>query len=329
MYQKNLSDIQIKLLKEKIKYNKKFTISGLKLIIKNLDSYEEYVNVYPIVQMVTRTNIYHSKEYIENMLTNPLYYPFIILLDSTENGVGLTEDRVGSSDDRVGSGENRVDSTDNGVDLTEDGLSSKETGVNLKENRLGSSESGLSSKEAGFYSNSVNSSDLTENRLNSTTYSLNSKENSLNSTENSLDSRESGLSSKETGFDSTSDNSLDSTSNSLDSTTNSLDLKETGLNSTDKELTLGTGFMTVGYFEIYLMPHLGRLFDSRLERVIVHPEYRKKGIFTYMLTFVIDFCKSTLMCNRIDLTSNNPIAERGYKTFQFEHINTNLYRKYL
>ncbi|XP_953593.1 uncharacterized protein TA09565 [Theileria annulata] len=315
MYQKNLSDIQIKLLKKKIKYNKKFTISGLKLIIKNLDSYEEYVNVYPIVQMVTRTNIYHSKEYIENMLTNPLYYPFIILLDSTENGVGLT-------DGRVGSGENGVDSTDNGVDSTEDGLSSKETGVDLKENRLGSSESGLSSREAGFYSNSVNSSDLTENRLNSTTYSLNLKENSLNLKENSLNSTESGLSSKETGFDSASVNPLDPSDISLNSTTNSLDLKE-------KELTLGSGIVTVGYFEIYLMPHLGRLFDSRLERVIVHPEYRKKGIFTYMLTFVIDFCKSTLMCNRIDLTSNNPIAERGYKTFQFEHINTNLYRKYL
>ncbi|UVC54192.1 hypothetical protein MACJ_003527 [Theileria orientalis] len=172
---KYLSDIQLDLLKNKVNLKREVTISELNLELKIMDSYEEYLEVRPITELVSRSNMYHSGDYIASMLSNPLYYPFI--------------------------------------------------------------------------------------------------------------------------------------------------LKSASKNNEKPKI--------VAYFEIYILPHLGRMFDSRLERVIVIPEYRKLGIFNYMITFAIDFCKSTLKCNRIDLIAENPIAMRIYERFEFEKVDTTLYRKYL
>nr|PVC52440.1 hypothetical protein MACL_00000776 [Theileria orientalis] len=172
---KYLSDVQLDFLKNKVNLKKELTVSEINLELKNMDSYEEYLEVRPITELVSRSNMYHSEDYIASMISNPLYYPFVVKF-------------VPKNDQKP---------------------------------------------------------------------------------------------------------------------------------------------KIVAYFEIYILPHLGRMFDSRLERVIVTPEYRNLGIFNYLITFAIDFCKSTLKCNRIDLICENPVAMRVYERFEFEKVDTTLYRKYL
>ncbi|KAK2197738.1 bifunctional GNAT domain/Acyl-CoA N-acyltransferase [Babesia duncani] len=76
----------------------------------------------------------------------------------------------------------------------------------------------------------------------------------------------------------------------------------------------------VGFFEIYMLPHMGRFPDSRLERFVVSPDYHNRGIGQGMLELAIKFCKSHLGCNRIDLIAKNSIAIHIYKKFGFSEI---------
>ncbi|CCF76013.1 hypothetical protein BmR1_04g09185 [Babesia microti strain RI] len=86
------------------------------------------------------------------------------------------------------------------------------------------------------------------------------------------------------------------------------------------------GECIIGYFEIYLMPHLGRAFDGRIERMIVHPQYRNIGVCQKMMASAIELCKNNLMCNRIDLYAENEIAKYIYTKFGFSQVHTNVYR---
>ncbi|ORM39581.1 Diamine acetyltransferase [Babesia sp. Xinjiang] len=177
------------LFDKKVVICEEFELDGLNLVFKCLDSYEEYLEVLPLVKKLSRCSLEHHRAYVDSMLRMPLYYPFVVrVLDS----VGC--DDVTSSSSSV---------------------------------------------------RSVNSD----------------------------------------------------------------------------------GSSIIGYIEVYAMPHLGRLFDCRFERVIVDPAYRNRGVCHKMLSIAIEFCTSVLRCNRIDLTSDNPLAIHIYEKFGFEHVNVNTYRK--
>ncbi|EKX74251.1 hypothetical protein BEWA_042920 [Theileria equi strain WA] len=179
---------QISLFSLKAEHTHEFTTSGIPILLKKLETYEEYLEVRPILEGVSRCYTVHPREYVEKMLSTPLFYPFIIQLNTKSN-----------------------DTFDSSLNGTNDQKHKK----------------------------------------------------------------------------------------------------------------------IVAYFEIHVIPHLGRLFDSRLERVIVDPEYRNLGIFSELLNFTVRFCTSVLKCNRIDLTSENPIAIRMYEKIGFEKVDSNVYRKYL
>ncbi|EDO07484.1 Acetyltransferase (GNAT) family protein [Babesia bovis T2Bo] len=175
-----------------------FELDGLCLKFKQLESYDEYLEVRPLVEQLSRCSIIHYREYVERMLRYPSYYPFVLCLSGSASNV---EPR-----NPVG------DNTD----------------------------------------------------ANTSTAECNS--------------------------------------------------------------SLGRN-MIIGYLEIYVMPHLGRSFDCRLERVVIHPSYRNRGICQRMLNSAIEFCTSVLRCNRIDLISDNPVAVHIYKKFGFDHVMVNTYRK--
>lgn len=83
----------------------------------------------------------------------------------------------------------------------------------------------------------------------------------------------------------------------------------------------------VGFAEIYRLPHLGRSFDARLERVITTESFRGQGLATRMCECLIDLAKTKLNCNRIDLTVEKADARHIYETkLQFKHVNTTLLR---
>lgn len=179
---------QISLFTAKAEPKYEFITNGLRILLKRLETYEEYLEVRPILEGVSRCYVTHPREYVEAMISTPLFYPFILQLNA------------------------EPDST----------------------------------------------CDNSQNNVNGSKYEK-----------------------------------------------------------------------IVAYFEIHVIPHLGRLFDSRLERVIVAPEYRNLGIFSELLDFSVKFCKYILNCNRIDLTSENPVAIRMYEKVGFEKVDSNIYRKYL
>eukprot|EP00915_Cephaloidophora_sp_WS-2016_P005692 GHVH01007543.1.p1 GENE.GHVH01007543.1~~GHVH01007543.1.p1 ORF type:complete len:158 (+),score=19.16 GHVH01007543.1:127-600(+) len=82
----------------------------------------------------------------------------------------------------------------------------------------------------------------------------------------------------------------------------------------------------VAYSAIYTMSHLGRVDVSRMEHVVVHPDYRGHHIGTNLVDYVINFTKSNLKCDRIDLTVENPIAKHIYVTHGFKKIETEVLR---
>lgn len=81
-----------------------------------------------------------------------------------------------------------------------------------------------------------------------------------------------------------------------------------------------------GFCEVYVMPHLGRAADGRLERVIVDPEYRGQGIGTAMCKAVLQFAKEQLGLGRIDLTVEKENARHIYTKLGFEPVRTETLR---
>ncbi|KEG02601.1 N-acetyltransferase, putative [Plasmodium vinckei vinckei] len=85
----------------------------------------------------------------------------------------------------------------------------------------------------------------------------------------------------------------------------------------------------VGYVEIYLLFHMGRCFDSRIERLVVHKEYRNKSFGLLIMYICIYILKYLYYCNRCDLNVENEIALRIYKRLNFVNVETEVYRLYL
>ncbi|KAF7456575.1 acetyltransferase, GNAT family protein [Cryptosporidium felis] len=85
----------------------------------------------------------------------------------------------------------------------------------------------------------------------------------------------------------------------------------------------------VGYAGFYVIPHLGRKNDSRIEHLVISKEYRNKGLGRLLCNHIVEDAKSKYDCGRIDLTVENPTAKRLYSSLGFEVFNTEVMRKYL
>lgn len=81
-----------------------------------------------------------------------------------------------------------------------------------------------------------------------------------------------------------------------------------------------------GFCELYVMPHLGRAADGRLERVVVSPAYRGKGIATSMCQVVLRLAKEQLQIGRLDLTVEKPEARHIYTKLGFTPVSTETLR---
>ncbi|KAH7649662.1 hypothetical protein FG379_000922 [Cryptosporidium bovis] len=85
----------------------------------------------------------------------------------------------------------------------------------------------------------------------------------------------------------------------------------------------------VGYAGLYIIPHLGRKDDSRIEHVVISSGYRNKGLGKVLCNYIIEEAKNRFNCGRIDLTVESPIAKKLYLGLGFEYHETNVMRKYL
>ncbi|SCP04981.1 N-acetyltransferase, putative [Plasmodium ovale] len=85
----------------------------------------------------------------------------------------------------------------------------------------------------------------------------------------------------------------------------------------------------VGYTEIYLLFHMGRCFDSRIERLVIEEQHRNKGYGLLIMYICIYVLKYLYHCNRCDLNVENEIALRIYKKLKFTKVETEVYRLYL
>lgn len=81
----------------------------------------------------------------------------------------------------------------------------------------------------------------------------------------------------------------------------------------------------VTFAELIRMPHIGRMYDSRLERVVTKESFRRRGAATKLCQFVV-LMASKLGCCRIDLTVENPIAKRIYANLGFDTVTTEVQR---
>ncbi|CDR94641.1 hypothetical protein, conserved [Babesia bigemina] len=186
----------------KVSFTDEFEVNGLRFLFKPLESYEEYLEVRPLVETLSQCPITHCRQYVDVMLRLPSYYPFLVCLVDDSSGRKRNDDTAASS-----------------------------------------------SCDGPAPASGPDSSPATSH--------------------------------------------------------------------------------IVGYIEVYMMPHLGRLFDSRFERIIVDPKYRNMGVCQKMVATAIHFCRSVLRCNRIDMICNNPVAIHVYEKFGFELVKTNTYRKTL
>ncbi|GBE60202.1 acetyltransferase domain-containing protein [Babesia ovata] len=240
------------LFENKLSFSEEFEVGDLRFIFKPLESYEEYLEVRPLVETLSNSPILHCRKYVDAMLRLPSYYPFLVCLidDSSDRECGSDTAANPSCNgevdgDAIGNGDGNGDGNDVGDgDADGDGVGNG-----------GGEVVGEGVSDSNGYSDSEVSSPET-NRRSATLH-------------------------------------------------------------------------IVGYIEVYMMPHLGRLFDSRFERIIIDPKYRNKGVCQKMVAIAIDFCSSIMGCNRIDMICSNPIAIHVYEKFGFELVKTNTYRKTL
>lgn len=85
----------------------------------------------------------------------------------------------------------------------------------------------------------------------------------------------------------------------------------------------------VGYVELYLLFHMGRFFDSRIERLVIHKLFRNQKLGLLVMNISIFLLKHLYSSNRCDLTAENEIAINLYKKLHFRHVDTNTFRLYL
>lgn len=93
--------------------------------------------------------------------------------------------------------------------------------------------------------------------------------------------------------------------------------------------TTSEGETLCGFCELYILPHLGREADGRLERVVVDAGFRGRGIASAMCAQVIKFARETLQLGRIDLTVEKPDAKHIYTKLGFSPVTTETLRRSL
>lgn len=82
----------------------------------------------------------------------------------------------------------------------------------------------------------------------------------------------------------------------------------------------------VGYAELHLCPHIGRMPDGRLERVVVAESFRGKGLATALCREIISLAKK-LKCGRMDLTVEKDEARHIYEDkLDFLKVDTTVMR---
>eukprot|EP00382_Lankesteria_abbotti_P005524 CAMPEP_0113845282 /NCGR_PEP_ID=MMETSP0372-20130328/669_1 /TAXON_ID=340204 /ORGANISM="Lankesteria abbotti" /LENGTH=195 /DNA_ID=CAMNT_0000814305 /DNA_START=23 /DNA_END=610 /DNA_ORIENTATION=- /assembly_acc=CAM_ASM_000359 len=92
-------------------------------------------------------------------------------------------------------------------------------------------------------------------------------------------------------------------------------------NGNSKDSTL------VGFAELYRLPHLGRGFDARLERVLIIEDYRGMGLATKLCNYMIEQAK-VLGCGRVDLTVEAENAKHVYgNKLHFKEVDTTVMRR--
>ncbi|KAL7066127.1 acetyltransferase, GNAT family protein [Cryptosporidium serpentis] len=84
----------------------------------------------------------------------------------------------------------------------------------------------------------------------------------------------------------------------------------------------------IAYASLYILPHLCRPNDARLEHLIVSTEYRNRGIGTFLCKHIIDEAKNKFKCSRLDLTVECEIAKALYTNLGFEFVDTKVMRQY-
>lgn len=85
----------------------------------------------------------------------------------------------------------------------------------------------------------------------------------------------------------------------------------------------------VGYVELYLLFHVGRFFDARIERLVIHKLFRNQKLGLLIMNISIFLLKHLYSSNRCDLTAENEIAINLYKKLHFHNVDTNSFRLYL
>lgn len=86
----------------------------------------------------------------------------------------------------------------------------------------------------------------------------------------------------------------------------------------------------VGFVELLRLPHIGRQFDGRLERVVVSENFRNRGLATMMCEYLITQAKEVLNCGRIELTVEKENARHIYEQkLQFVPVSTTVMRRML
>eukprot|EP01055_Gregarina_sp_Pseudo9_P001087 Gregarina_sp_Pseudo_9__1086@NODE_1707_length_1380_cov_237_475019_g1582_i0_p1_GENE_NODE_1707_length_1380_cov_237_475019_g1582_i0NODE_1707_length_1380_cov_237_475019_g1582_i0_p1_ORF_typecomplete_len186_score12_99Acetyltransf_1/PF00583_25/1_3e11Acetyltransf_10/PF13673_7/2_7e10Acetyltransf_7/PF13508_7/1_8e07Acetyltransf_3/PF13302_7/2e06Acetyltransf_4/PF13420_7/3_4e06GNAT_acetyltran/PF12746_7/0_00067FR47/PF08445_10/0_0023Acetyltransf_8/PF13523_6/0_042Acetyltransf_9/PF13527_7/0_059_NODE_1707_length_13 len=82
----------------------------------------------------------------------------------------------------------------------------------------------------------------------------------------------------------------------------------------------------IGYAELHRLPHFGRGFDGRLEKVLILEEYRGQKIAQKFCSFLCDVARNVLGCGRIDLTVEKPAAKAVYSNLGFSKVDTEVWR---
>eukprot|EP01056_Protomagalhaensia_sp_Gyna25_P003247 Protomagalhaensia_sp_Gyna_25__3246@NODE_2952_length_804_cov_291_594771_g2467_i0_p1_GENE_NODE_2952_length_804_cov_291_594771_g2467_i0NODE_2952_length_804_cov_291_594771_g2467_i0_p1_ORF_typecomplete_len181_score17_41Acetyltransf_10/PF13673_7/2e09Acetyltransf_1/PF00583_25/5e09Acetyltransf_7/PF13508_7/8_4e06Acetyltransf_4/PF13420_7/3_6e05Acetyltransf_3/PF13302_7/0_00014FR47/PF08445_10/0_075_NODE_2952_length_804_cov_291_594771_g2467_i031573 len=82
----------------------------------------------------------------------------------------------------------------------------------------------------------------------------------------------------------------------------------------------------IGYAELHRLPHFGRGFDCRLEKVLITEPFRGQKVAQRFCGFLCDLARDELECGRVDLTVEKPDAKALYTHLGFSRVDTEVWR---
>lgn len=83
----------------------------------------------------------------------------------------------------------------------------------------------------------------------------------------------------------------------------------------------------IGYAEIHRLPHFGRGYDGRLEKVLITEAFRGQKVAQRFCSFLCNLAKEVLDCGRVDLTVEKPAAKAVYTNLGFSKVETEVWRR--